>query len=142
MPHHIARNAPELNRPDDLLDDLELRFRTDVSSARGLATYRRKVAVTVRPANALDRDVIATTGYSTELRRLGAVCLGSRPVMVGSFFLLTFDRADLDVAPALAVCDRSAMLGDASFELSFKFVQEIDLPVAGEWTGDQADQAR
>ncbi len=131
MPHDFARNAPETDRPDDLLDDLELRLRTDVSSARGLATCRRKVAVTVRPANALDRDVIATAGYTSELRRLGAVCLVSRPTMVGSFFLLTFDRADLDVAPALAVCDRCAMLGDALFELSFKFVQEIDLPLAG-----------
>ena len=130
MPHDLARNAALSDLQDGaLLDELELRCRTDVSNARGLASCRRQVGVTVRAANVVDRDTVAAIGHTTELRRQGAVCLVSRPTMVGSFFLLTFDREDLDAAPALAVCNRCSMLGDASYELCFKFVQEIDLPI-------------
>jgi hypothetical protein len=128
MPHDLIHNTPLSDRQDgDLLDDLELRCRADVSTARSLASCRRKVGVTVRAANVIDRDQIAVTGHTVELRRQGAVCIASRPTMVGSCFQLAFDQNELGLAPILAVCDRCAMLGDASFELGFKFVHEIDL---------------
>ena len=129
MPNDFSHRAPLDDQQDgDLLDDLELRCRTDVSTARNIATWRCKSAVVVRPANVTDREAIATGAQTTEVRRQGVVCLASRPTMVGSFYHLTFDRKELDLPPTLAVCDRSSMLCDVSFELSFKFLQEINLP--------------
>jgi hypothetical protein len=132
MPHEFASIAVQSDQQEaELLDDLELRCRTEVATARGLASCRRRAAVMVRAANVAERDTIVTAGHTTEVRRQGAVCIAHRPLMVGSFFHLTFDRNDLDVAPALAICDRCAMLGETSFELGFTFVHGIDLPAAG-----------
>jgi len=129
MPHDFEQRIPPGAQSEaELLSDLEVRCRTDVSNARTLTALRYKVAVSVRPANVADRHSHAMTAHTTEVRRQGALCLAPFPIMVGNVFHLTFGRSYLDTPPVLAVCDRCSMLSDASFELGFKFVQEIILP--------------
>lgn len=131
MPHDF-RHDSALNDQlgDELLDDVELRVRSDVSRARSLTSQRLKVAVTIRPANAVDRGTTMGIAQTTELRRQGMTCMHKQPIMVGSVFHLAFERSELAVGPTLAVCDRCSMLADSSFELRFQFVQEIDLPMS------------
>jgi len=129
MVHDFGQKAPlEDQQVDALLDDLEMRCRTDVSAARSMTEVRRKVAVTIRPADVIARKLGAILGVTVELRRQGMSCMAVEPLAVGSVFHLAFAREQLDLPPVLAVCDRCSMLNDTSFEMRFKFAQEIDLP--------------
>lgn len=129
MSHPFEQKAPLADEQvDDLLDDLELRCRTGVGGARSMTAVRRKVAVTIRPADVLARKSSAVSGTTSELRHQGLSCLAPEPVAVGSVFHLTFDREQLDLAPLLAVCDRCWMLTDSSFDVRFQFAQEVTLP--------------
>ena len=131
MAHPFEQKAPLADEQvDDLLDDLELRCGTGVSGARGMTAVRRKVTVTIRPADVQARKSSATTGTTSEMRRQGLSCLTPEPVAVGSVFHLTFDRDQLDLAPLLAICDRCWMLSDSSFEVRFQFAQAVNLPSA------------
>jgi hypothetical protein len=112
----------------DLLADVELRCRSDVSEARRIVAYRTKVAVSIRPGNIAERADRYLAGNTTEIRRHGMVCLTSQPVMVGNVFNVTFERSALAPSSTLAMCDRCTMLGDTSFELRFQFVAAIDVP--------------
>ncbi|MBM4061641.1 MAG: hypothetical protein FJ265_11185 [Planctomycetes bacterium] len=117
-------------REDALLADLEIRCRADLASARDQAARRSAVRVTVRAADVVDRARVLAELRTSELSRTHLLGIADRPVMVGSLFQLTFAREDLDHAPALAVCDRCTMLGDESFEVRFRTVQEIDAGAA------------
>ncbi len=119
-----------------LLDDIELRQRSDVGRARELAGVRLKATLTIRPANVVDRGAFAATGTTTELRTQAALCMFPVPVMVGSMFQVEFARGDLDVPPVFAVCDRCAMLGDASFEVRLRFVADLPLPESPDRRGE------
>lgn len=129
MAHPFGQQASLADdQVDDLLDDLELRCHTGASAARGQTAVRRKVAVTIRPADVIARKTSAIAAITVELRRQGLSCLCPEPVAVGSVFHLAFAREQLDVAPVLAICDRCSMQNDAAFEVRFKFVQEVDVP--------------
>ena len=130
MAHPFDPKAPLADEQvDHLLDDLEVRCRTGVDGARGMTAVRRKVKVTIRPADVVARKSFATTGTTLELRHNGTSCLVTEPVAVGSVFHLTFEREQLDIAPLLAICDRCWMLTDSSFDVRFQFAQEVALPV-------------
>ncbi len=113
---------------DELVEDFEVRCRTDLSAAREISAVHCRVNVAIRPGNASERGQHMTKGEAVELRNLGMTCLTATPVSVGDVFHATFDRDDSDIEPLLAVCDRCTMLGDASFEARFRFVHEIALP--------------
>ena len=133
MPHDFEENT-ELGdeQINDLLDDIELRCSPDLAAARDMATVRRKVGIEIRPGNASARTTVVTSGDTTELKTQGLTAVTEQPIMVGDVFHLTFDRTALDVAPVLSVCDRCTMLGDASFEVRFRFVHEVALPAQSE----------
>lgn len=113
---------------DDLLDDIEIRCRTDVAAARGMSVLSCNLGVDVRPGNATERHSHCVAATASEIRSQGMTSHAVEPVTVGNVFHLTFDRSGLDVEPQLAVCDRCTMLGDSSFEARFRFVNEIQIP--------------
>lgn len=121
--HHLSDQLTK-----DLLDDLAVRRRTDIAKVRELTAIRRKAALTIRPANVGDRASFAASGATIELRRQAATCMFPVPVAVGDVFHVEFARDDLDLPTAFAICERCAMLGDTSFEVLLRFVQEIALP--------------
>lgn len=127
---HDFRSASLLSdlRDAAIVEELELSCRNDAPATRPAPAWRARVGVTVRPANVVDREAVSASAHTIELRRQGTVCIASRPVMVGNIFHLTFDRTGVHLAPALALCERCTLLSDSSFELRFKFVQDIDLP--------------
>lgn len=126
MPHdfHLDTMSPD-PAAGALFEDVEVRCRTDVAAVRGNAGRTTQTTVEVRAADIVDRGAVLAELSTTELRGQGVGGLASRPVMVGSVFHLSFPADDFDVRATLAVCDRCAMLGDASFELHFRFVQTL-----------------
>ena len=111
-----------------LLDDLEMRCRTDVASVRDQTAVHRRTATTIRPGNASQRRGMAVTGETTEWRRQGVTCHTDAPIAVGDVFQLVFDREAVDLDALLAVCDRCTMLGEDRFESRFHFASEIVVP--------------
>lgn len=133
MPHDFR---PDSTLPDPLADepieqcladlgDLEVRCRTNVAAVRDSATRPTSASVEVRAANVVDREArfveLATTAFTSQ----GVGGIAPQPVMVGSVFHLRFPSDDFEVRATLAVCDRCVMLGDASFELHFRFLQTM-----------------
>jgi hypothetical protein len=110
-----------------LLDDLELRCQTNVAAVRDACNTRTRVRIVVRAGNICDRSEVLTELVTSEVSTVAMTGIGQQPLMVGSLFYLQFDRASLDVSPALAICDRCTLLGDNSFELRFRFTQAVEL---------------
>ena len=130
MPHDFHQDLGLADgQVDELLDDIEMRCRADVGAARDMTGIHRKLAVTIRPGNASERDSRRTEGQTLELRHQGATCLVPTPIAVGDIFHIAFDPVEIDVEPQLAVCDRCTLLGDSGFEARFRFVLQIRLPV-------------
>ena len=128
MSHQFRDPALAESQIDELLEDLELRCRTDVTAAREMNSLHCRVGVTIRPGNASERGQSVAQAETVELRSQGMTCLAAAPVAVGDVHHLTFDRNSSDIEPLLAVCDRCTMLGDASFEARFRFVHQVALP--------------
>jgi len=115
-----------------LLDDIELRCSTGVAIARDVSAVRKKIAIEIRPGNAGERNSSCAIGKTIEVRTQGATCVTDTPITVGNVFHVTFTKVDFSVNAMLAVCDRCTMLGDASFEARFRFVNEIRIPSAAQ----------
>lgn len=131
----MTRNRPDLFtmteiHSHELLDAIESSSAVEAPPGRPVVGRAGKSAVTVRPADVAARDQVIAVAQVTELRSRIVVCIAPRPLMVGSFFQLSFERTELDVAPQLGQCERCHMLGDTAFELRFKLVQEIELSAA------------
>ena len=115
------------DQQDRLLDDLEVRCQTNVATVRDSEPRRRHATIDVLAGNACDRDGPITTVQAGELGPLSATGISSRPVMVGSVYLLQLDPQLLPTGSTLAVCDRCVMLGDSSYELRFRFPSPLEL---------------
>ncbi len=65
-----------------------------------------KAGLTVDHADLVRRGQPVAVGVTREIRAQGVNAVCTRPVEVGSVFLLSFDVANIDLPPAFAVCDR------------------------------------
>ncbi len=124
---HDFRTSSTGQDESDLLDELEVRCRTNVAAVRASASHRVRARIEVWAGNACDRQAMIAEVSTSELCDTGLTGLAVSPVMVGSVFLLRFDERVLDVPPTLAVCSRCAMLGDRSFEVQFRFTSPLDV---------------
>lgn len=126
---HTFNNADEISdsQQENMLDDLEVRCQTNVAAVREATAHRIQVEVELRHGNISERDSVLATMQTSEISSTGLSGIGDKPLMVGSMFYMQFDPATLDVPPALAICDRCAMLSDSSFGLRFRFTQSIEL---------------
>jgi len=130
MNHDFTDDAQNLGdgQIEELLDDIEMRCKTDVALVREHATHHLHVRTTIRPGNASARRSWAVNGETTEIRSQGATCLTDAPVGVGDVFQVAFDRSAFDVEPLLAICDRCTMLGEDRFEARFRFAEALPNP--------------
>jgi hypothetical protein len=115
----------------NIVEELELAQRAQVGTLRAAAVRRVHTPVLVRPANSVDRELVVASGHARALWATGVSTLLARPAMVGSFFLVEFDRDQIDLAPVLARCDLCAMHGESEFEARFAFVQRTVIPESG-----------
>ncbi|MBK8101449.1 MAG: hypothetical protein IPK26_30580 [Planctomycetes bacterium] len=91
-----------------------------------------RAAITVRPADSIDRDRVVGHGVTSHVRSVSVTAVLPVPLLAGSFYLLVFDRAALDLVPTLARCDRVLMLDEGEFEVRWRFLQPVVLAAAGE----------
>lgn len=87
-----------------------------------------RAALSVRPADSIDRERVVARGITTHVRAVSVTAVLPVPLLAGSFYLLVFDRAALDLVPTLARCDRVAMLDEGEFEVRWRFLQPVVLP--------------
>ena len=126
---HDFPDATLTEPPDErLLDDLEVRCATNVAAVRGTAVLSTPVTVEVRAADIVARGAVLAELSTTEVSSQSVTGIAVRPLMVGSVFHLRFPDGDFAARATLAICDRCAMLGDASFELHLRFVQALARP--------------
>ena len=112
----------------ELLEELELNRPENVQGARENAALKIRCKVAVEPANVCDRANARIEAAGRDLQRQGVTCVCDVPLMVGSLFRVTFERAVVDLPPVLATCDRCTMLNDSAFESHFRFEHPIQLP--------------
>jgi len=115
-------------RAATLVEELQLAQRGQVGEVRAAAVRRVQAAVQVWPGNAIDRTGALVAGEASELRATGVTARLPRPVAVGSFFLLEFDRAQVDLAPVLVRCELCCMRSEDEFEVRFMFLAPVVLP--------------
>jgi len=114
-----------------IVEELHLVQQSQVGALRAAATHKVRAGLQVRPADSVDRDRVVASGSARELRGTSVTAVLLRPVAVGSFFLLEFERQQLDLAPALARCDLCCMRHEEEFEARFSFLQPVTMPDSG-----------
>lgn len=127
MTHKFAREA-RLEMLDDDSDDFDVTQHIDVSRARDVATHRVQAPVEIHAGNLSERSDTGIRGQTRELQHGGVTCILEKPVLVGNVFYLEFDKAQLDIAPQLTVCERCALISPTAFDVHFAFVEPIAIP--------------
>lgn len=108
-----------------LLEELQLAKGGGVQSVRAVAGT--SAAVTIRPADSVDRGRVVATGKARELRPRSVIAQVDSPVAVGSFYELHLDDPAIDAPVAFGRCDQITMLAEDRFEARFQFLQPITL---------------
>ena len=129
MTHNFSTSEPIGDeRTNQLLSELENSNQLAIRQTRESSSRSVNAAVDVRAGDVCARANSLATGTARELQQHGLSCVLAEPVITGSVFYLVFDREALDLAPELAICDRSIMLSDTAFDTHFRFVRDIDFP--------------
>ncbi len=110
-----------------LLMQLKANTPASVLSQRTSSRLELRISVLLRPGNASERHVEAIPATSADISEGGCQLVLDRPIWVGDFFLLEFDRAHLDIDPVMARCLRCRLLTEHSFECGFKFSTAIEI---------------
>ncbi len=119
--------------PDDaneLIKELEQSTPESVKNLRAHARISVRVQVTVQPASLSERDGVRLQGVTGDVSSGGTQILLARPLRIGDLYQLTFDRAELDIPPAFAICLRARMVRSDAFEAGLKFLSPVELPSA------------
>lgn len=130
---NIAENATELAALRGALEalaELEQNTRQSIARQRAHERIELRAAVFVRPGNSSERHRLVVEGLTADVSAGGCLLLLSRPLPPGDIFWLTFDEAQLALAPRLARCVRCRMVDESTFETSLQFFHEVDLAAA------------
>lgn len=95
---------------------------------RAHARVESNAKVTIKAANASQREDISFSAICNDISAGGCRILSNRALMVGDLFYLVFDRTLLDVPPVFARCLRCRFLREETFEMGFAFLSPIELP--------------
>ena len=115
----------------DIVEELQLAQRGQAGAMRAASVRKLQTPVLVRPADSVDRDRVVASGQARDLRATSVTAVLSRPMVVGSFFLVEFDRGEIDLSPVLARCDLCSMQDEGEFEARFAFLQPMVIPEPG-----------
>ena len=109
----------------ELVEELELNTREEIEEAREHDALQLRVPTTLTPGNASDRSVPELAGTSREVSPRRVIARFDAPVAVGDVYRVGFDREQLDVAPAHALCRRCSLDDDGRFEAVLTFFAPI-----------------
>ena len=108
-----------------LLMQLKANTPASVLMQRSSDRIEMRVDVVMRPGNSSERHREILKGKTADISEGGCQVVLDRPVWVGDFFLIEFDRETLDVEPVTARCLRCRWLSETTFEAGFKFSGQI-----------------
>ncbi len=110
-----------------LLMQLKANTPENLLSQRSSTRLELRIAVLMRPGNASERQAEPIQATSADISEGGCQLITDRPIWVGEFILLEFDRAELDIDPVMARCLRCRLLTEQKFECGFKFSTPIEI---------------
>lgn len=113
-----------------LLQELEKSTQDAVIRGRAHVRLNVRSRIIVQSADHSRRALARLEGVTGDVSRGGCQLLLSAPLAVGDFFLLTFDRSAIDIAPAFARCVRARFIREDAFEAGLSFLNPVDLPSA------------
>ncbi|MEM7203831.1 MAG: hypothetical protein AAF628_26445 [Planctomycetota bacterium] len=120
------REAAPTTSDLELVEELELNTVEEIADARKHDTLQLKVPTTLDAGNASQRGD-ELRGTSQEVSSAGMTGTFGRPVLVGDIYWLSFDRAELDVAPTYALCRQCKLLDSGQFQAELTFFHKIEI---------------
>lgn len=126
----------------DVLSKLGAEVTDETKSQRTHERVELRARVQVQPGNMSERDAFKVQGVLGDLSDGGMQALFPRPLGVGDFYYVQFDRSKVDLPGVLAICKRTRQVRADAFESGFAFISEVDAASAlGSSEEDAAAQA-
>ncbi|MHC4377505.1 MAG: PilZ domain-containing protein [Planctomycetota bacterium] len=110
----------------DVLSRLGEEVTDEAKSQRAHDRVELRARVQVQPGNISEREAYKVQGVLGDLSDDGMQALFPRPLGVGDFFYIQFDRSKVDLPGVLALCKRCRQVRSDAFESGFSFVQMVN----------------
>ena len=111
-----------------MLRDLEQNTSDEIRRQRAHDRLVVKCKLIVAPGNSSQRQSFVAQGVTGDISGGGCNALLPVPLLVGDIYLLTLDRAQVDIPPVFARCQRCRFVREDAFEVGFAFLQPVKLP--------------
>lgn len=121
------RDSSKTDEQFQLFEELELNQPRNVMKSKDKDDQEIRATVHVDPGNVSDRTGDRLTGTTVKVGKATMTATFSRPLRVGDVYLVTFERADLDVAPTYGQCRRVRLLTEDTYEAVVGFFAAITL---------------
>ena len=115
---------------DVLIEELARSSNDAVKKLRGHTRRSFRVKVFVEPASLSARDGQRFQGVTGDISQGGMQILLARPLAIGDVYQISFDRKELDIPPAYALCLRGRMVRPDAYEAGLRFLEQITLPAS------------
>jgi hypothetical protein len=94
---------------------------------RSSGRIEMRTKVLIYAGNASQRNEPGLEGTTADVSQGGCQVLLGRPIWVGDYYLIEFDREHLDVPPTMARCLRCRMINEDAFEIGMKFNHSLEI---------------
>lgn len=120
----------------EMVRELEQSTPEAVKRQRSNVRVPMRAKVIVEAASLSERTGTRQQGVTGDMSSGGAMILTPRPLRIGDVYLLSFDRAQVDLPPAYMLCVRARMVREDAFEAGVKFLSPVDLSGIGPGHGN------
>lgn len=100
---------------------------SSVLQMRSSGRIEIRCKVVVRSGNASQRDMPPWEGTTADVSKGGCQIVLNRPLWVGDYFLLEFEKEHLDVPATMARCLRCRLINEDAFEIGMKFNEPLNI---------------
>lgn len=116
---------------DSLINELAQSSNEAVKKMRGHARRSVRAKVFVEPASMSARTGVRFQGVTGDISSGGTQILLARPLAIGDVYLISFERTELDIPPAYALCLRGRTVRPDAYEAGLRFLEPVTLPNDG-----------
>lgn len=113
----------------DALMAIKANTPSSVLQMRSSGRIEVRCKVIVRSGNASQRDLPPWEGTTADVSKGGCQIVINRPLWVGDYFLLEFEREHLDVPATMARCLRCRLMNEEAFEIGMKFNNPLTIQI-------------
>lgn len=91
-----------------------------------------RAKVYIEAASLSERNGVRLQGVTGDVSVGGTQILLPRPLRIGDVYLISFDRAEFDLASVYGLCLRGRMVRPDAYEAGLRFLESVTLPVTSE----------